>query len=77
MVVCDSNEYYYDYVDELLDELELSDIRARDIVTMHDEYKKPGYALNVPEQLGKLAGCIGYWSLEGSLPSFKNISFQI
>lgn len=52
IAVCDNANYFYDHVDEMLEELELSDrFKARDIVEVIDSYKGIGYAQSTKEEL--------------------------
>lgn len=54
MLVCDDPEYFHGFINDCLTEYGLRDkVSSEDIVTLHDDYKQPGYDRNLPEQLSK------------------------
>ena len=61
--VCDTADYFYDHIDELIDEYGLQDIKARDICDVIDGYKGEGYGKSTQEELGMNVLSIQYSSL--------------
>ena len=50
--VSDNANYYYDHIDELINDYDLKDVKARDICDIIDGYKGLGYAKSTNEELG-------------------------
>ncbi|XP_065056440.1 uncharacterized protein LOC135684731 isoform X2 [Rhopilema esculentum] len=49
--VCDTADYFYDHIDELIGEYGLQDVKARDICDVIDGYKGEGYGKSTQEEL--------------------------
>jgi len=49
--VCDNAEYFYDHIDELIEDYGLDGIKASDICDIIDGYKGIGYAKSTDEEL--------------------------
>ena len=50
--VCDNAEYFYDHIDELVEDYGLDGIKASNICDIIDGYKGIGYAKSTDEELG-------------------------